>query len=91
MESESLCVCAQLKFNSSVWNDVTDEAKDLISKMLDRNVKKRITAADALKHPWMQQLLAQGASASSVSPKQSSTYSDICPMDGSVRVLEQKI
>lgn len=32
---------------------MTPEAKDLINKMLTINPSKRITAAEALKHPWI--------------------------------------
>lgn len=32
---------------------MTPEAKDLINKMLTINPAKRITAAEALKHPWI--------------------------------------
>jgi serine/threonine protein kinase len=32
---------------------VTPEAKDLINKMLTINPAKRITASEALKHPWI--------------------------------------
>lgn len=32
---------------------MTPEAKDLINKMLTINPAKRITASEALKHPWI--------------------------------------
>uniref|UniRef100_A0A3P9QCY6 calcium/calmodulin-dependent protein kinase n=1 Tax=Poecilia reticulata TaxID=8081 RepID=A0A3P9QCY6_POERE len=40
-------------FPSPEWDTVTAEAKDLINKMLTINPAKRVTAADALKHPWI--------------------------------------
>uniref|UniRef100_A0A8C5C7E6 calcium/calmodulin-dependent protein kinase n=1 Tax=Gadus morhua TaxID=8049 RepID=A0A8C5C7E6_GADMO len=40
-------------FPSPEWDTVTPEAKDLINKMLTINPGKRITAAEALKHPWI--------------------------------------
>uniref|UniRef100_A0AAY4ET59 calcium/calmodulin-dependent protein kinase n=1 Tax=Denticeps clupeoides TaxID=299321 RepID=A0AAY4ET59_9TELE len=40
-------------FPSPEWDTVTPEAKDLINKMLTINPTKRITAAEALKHPWI--------------------------------------
>ncbi|XP_035385587.1 calcium/calmodulin-dependent protein kinase type II delta 2 chain isoform X8 [Electrophorus electricus] len=40
-------------FPSPEWDTVTPEAKDLINKMLTINPSKRITAAEALKHPWI--------------------------------------
>jgi calcium-dependent protein kinase len=40
------------------WNTaVHASAQDLIVKMLDRNVDRRITAAEALQHPWFAQVL----------------------------------
>ncbi|XP_042195763.1 calcium/calmodulin-dependent protein kinase type II subunit delta isoform X14 [Callorhinchus milii] len=40
-------------FPSPEWDTVTPEAKDLINKMLTINPAKRITATEALKHPWI--------------------------------------
>jgi len=35
------------------WDDVSDEAKDLISKLLVTDPDKRMTAKEALEHPWI--------------------------------------
>lgn len=35
-----------------IWLKVTKNAKDLITKMLEKDPYKRISADDALKHPW---------------------------------------
>uniref|UniRef100_A0A146KQZ0 calcium/calmodulin-dependent protein kinase n=1 Tax=Lygus hesperus TaxID=30085 RepID=A0A146KQZ0_LYGHE len=40
-------------YPSPEWDTVTPEAKNLINQMLTVNPSKRITAADALKHPWI--------------------------------------
>ncbi len=40
-------------FSPCLWDGITDEAKDLIKKMLMVDPKKRITASEALKHPYM--------------------------------------
>uniref|UniRef100_A0A2K5Q496 Protein kinase domain-containing protein n=1 Tax=Cebus imitator TaxID=2715852 RepID=A0A2K5Q496_CEBIM len=40
-------------FPSLEWNMVIPKAKDLINKMLTINPAKRITASEALKHPWI--------------------------------------
>ncbi|KAM6941871.1 calcium/calmodulin-dependent protein kinase type II delta 2 chain isoform 1-T1 [Lycodopsis pacificus] len=40
-------------FPSPEWDTVTPDAKDLINKMLTINPSKRITATEALKHPWI--------------------------------------
>ncbi|GJV37240.1 calcium-dependent protein kinase SK5-like protein [Tanacetum coccineum] len=44
---------AKLDFESEPWPTITDSAKDLIRKMLDRNPKKRLTAHEVLCHPWI--------------------------------------
>lgn len=41
------------QFPSPEWDTVTPEAKNLINQMLTINPAKRITAEQALKHPWI--------------------------------------
>lgn len=43
-------------FDEDVWKTVSDEAKDLISKMLVYE-KDRITPKEALKHPWINKMV----------------------------------
>lgn len=43
----------QVKFEGPAWSGVSDTAKDLIGKMLDRDYNSRITATQALQHPWI--------------------------------------
>ena len=38
--------------SSEEWDDISDEAKDLIKKLMTYDPKRRISWADALKHPW---------------------------------------
>ena len=40
-------------FYPNVFDKVSKECKDLISKLLVNDPKKRITAAQALEHPWI--------------------------------------
>ncbi|XP_052762738.1 calcium/calmodulin-dependent protein kinase type II delta chain-like isoform X1 [Mya arenaria] len=40
-------------YPSPEWDTVTPEAKNLINSMLTVNPSKRITAQEALKHPWI--------------------------------------
>ncbi|XP_048513367.1 calcium/calmodulin-dependent protein kinase type II alpha chain isoform X26 [Athalia rosae] len=40
-------------YPSPEWDTVTPDAKNLINQMLTVNPSKRITASDALKHPWI--------------------------------------
>lgn len=35
------------------WKDVSEQAKDFVRRLLDPNPRTRLTAADALKHPWL--------------------------------------
>ncbi|CAG8550297.1 21484_t:CDS:2 [Racocetra persica] len=44
----------QYEFDEDYWNHISNEAKDLINKMLTYNPDERITAHDALKHPWFE-------------------------------------
>ncbi|XP_028794267.1 calcium-dependent protein kinase 29-like [Neltuma alba] len=43
----------KLDLESQPWPSISAAAKDLIRKMLAYDPKKRITATDALEHPWM--------------------------------------
>lgn len=40
-------------FKSKVWESISNDAKDLIKKMLTFNQHERISAAEAYKHPWL--------------------------------------
>lgn len=40
-------------YPSPEWDTVTPDAKNLINQMLTVNPTKRITASEALKHPWI--------------------------------------
>lgn len=48
------------EFDSPYWDDVGQNAKDLISKLLVLNPAKRLTAAQALRHPWVAGVAAKG-------------------------------
>lgn len=41
------------EFPSPYWDDVSDAAKDLVSKLLTTDPAKRYTCVDVLKHPWV--------------------------------------
>jgi len=38
---------------SEVWNVVSDDAKDMIDKLLQRSADIRLTAQEAFEHPWI--------------------------------------
>jgi len=39
-------------FKHKVWEGISEEGKDLLKKMLDPDHNTRITAVEALRHPW---------------------------------------
>ncbi|GAV66796.1 Pkinase domain-containing protein [Cephalotus follicularis] len=43
----------KLDFHSGLWESVSKPARDLMSRMLTRDVSARITADEALRHPWI--------------------------------------
>lgn len=44
---------ADYDFVEPYWDDASEEVKDLISKLLEVDPIKRLSATDALKHPWL--------------------------------------
>ncbi|OQR91886.1 calcium/calmodulin-dependent protein kinase [Achlya hypogyna] len=36
-----------------VWHDISPEAKDLVTKLLAKDPSQRVSASDALNHPWL--------------------------------------
>ena len=45
-----------VNFNSNIFNEVSDEAKDLLKQLLRRDPTKRISAIESLKHSWIKHL-----------------------------------
>ncbi|XP_004513770.1 calcium-dependent protein kinase 8-like [Cicer arietinum] len=43
-----------IDFKREPWPNVSDNAKDLVKKMLDPDPKRRLTAQEVLDHPWLQ-------------------------------------
>lgn len=43
-----------LRFDEKEWEDVTPLAKDFVTRLLCRNPRNRLTAAQAILHPWLQ-------------------------------------
>ncbi len=46
---------SDLDFKTAPWPSVSEQAKDCVKKLLNRNVSERITAAGVLQHPWLTQ------------------------------------
>ncbi|KAG4187450.1 hypothetical protein ERO13_A08G103200v2 [Gossypium hirsutum] len=45
---------ADPNFDDSPWPSVSVEAKDFVKRLLNKDHRKRMTAAQALAHPWLQ-------------------------------------
>uniref|UniRef100_A0A7N0U5Z4 non-specific serine/threonine protein kinase n=1 Tax=Kalanchoe fedtschenkoi TaxID=63787 RepID=A0A7N0U5Z4_KALFE len=45
---------ADPNFNDSPWPSITPEAKDFVKRLLNKDYRKRMTAAQAMTHPWLQ-------------------------------------
>lgn len=43
----------KVEFASGVWDKVSDRAKKLVRGLLEKDPEKRLTAEQALQHPWM--------------------------------------
>ncbi|ONK74165.1 uncharacterized protein A4U43_C03F3430 [Asparagus officinalis] len=62
----------ELDFHSGLWEPISDLARDLIGRMLTRDVSKRITPDEILRHPW---ILLYTESKSKALPSKSKTRS----------------
>jgi serine/threonine protein kinase len=54
------------KFRSPVWNSISPEAKDFVSKLLTFNPAERPTAQEILSHKWLQRHMELNVSADEV-------------------------
>lgn len=45
-------ISQEINFNHSVWNGVSEEAKDLVFKLLKKKKEERLNIRDTLDHPW---------------------------------------
>jgi len=43
----------KIEFHEEEWDNISDDAKDLIIKLLVKNAKARLSAKDVLSHPWL--------------------------------------
>ena len=41
------------EYVSPYWDDITENAKDIVSKMLEINPDRRLTAKEVANHPWL--------------------------------------
>lgn len=49
-------------YDDPVWKEVSDDAKDLLHKLLNVDPKKRLTVEKVLSHPWMNPRMDDGVS-----------------------------
>mmetsp|Transcript_7676 Transcript_7676/g.13989 ORF Transcript_7676/g.13989 Transcript_7676/m.13989 type:complete len:257 (+) Transcript_7676:2-772(+) len=49
---------AVCEFHVPEWNDVSDDAKDFVRRMLDPDPQTRLDPSSALKHPWLSNAMA---------------------------------
>jgi len=66
-----------INFDSEEWTQVSTNAKSLILKLLKVNPKKRITAQQALEHPWFELFKSQKTSVDK--------NSDVLQIDSNIR------
>ena len=49
----SLIENGEIDFDETYWRDRSDQVKDFIKSLIDKDEDKRLTAEGALKHPWL--------------------------------------
>lgn len=52
-ETRNKILSAKLEFLSPYWDNISEEAKDLIRKLLVLDPERRLSAAKILQHPWL--------------------------------------
>mmetsp|Transcript_31415 Transcript_31415/g.73344 ORF Transcript_31415/g.73344 Transcript_31415/m.73344 type:complete len:664 (+) Transcript_31415:83-2074(+) len=70
IEAEVLRLVDQGSFDTSSagWLDLSDEARDFVSSMLQTEPAKRLTPSDALRHPYLVKQTAQSSQEASPQP-----------------------
>lgn len=77
-----MCLIRGLDFLGEEWEGVTDEAKDLITKMLTKP-EKRLTAEKIIEHPWIQRKIDK-KSAKSLNISQLRNFMNTCKLKKAV-------
>ena len=49
----------ELEFTQRYWDKISNEAKDLATGLLKKDPKERLTAAQALEHPWFKKVFTE--------------------------------
>eukprot|EP01017_Pseudomicrothorax_dubius_P038267 TRINITY_DN5706_c0_g1_i1.p1 TRINITY_DN5706_c0_g1~~TRINITY_DN5706_c0_g1_i1.p1 ORF type:complete len:555 (+),score=107.49 TRINITY_DN5706_c0_g1_i1:55-1719(+) len=58
-----LVLNGKFSLEGSDWDRISSHAKDLITKLIVMDPEKRLTAAEALKHPWFAEQIERGMGA----------------------------
>ena len=66
----------EVTFDSSVWENISQEAKDLIRSLLCKEPDKRISIKEVLEHPWIDKFCRTNNS-KAVSPSTSSNHKKV--------------
>ncbi|KAL2101271.1 hypothetical protein ACEWY4_003032 [Coilia grayii] len=64
-ETLALVTAAKWEFDEESFEDISSEARDFISSLLNKNIRRRMSCEEALAHPWM--LSAGGGAAKCLS------------------------
>uniref|UniRef100_G1MPY3 Protein kinase domain-containing protein n=1 Tax=Meleagris gallopavo TaxID=9103 RepID=G1MPY3_MELGA len=56
METLSNITAARWEFEEEIFSDISQQAKDFISQLLQKDPRCRLSSPGALQHPWLQQL-----------------------------------
>ena len=56
-ETKEKLLEGSVKYTDRIWNRISPEAKDLISKMLQYSPESRISVNEALDHPWIKKFM----------------------------------
>ncbi|KAL4525098.1 hypothetical protein Ndes2526B_g07276 [Nannochloris sp. 'desiccata'] len=59
---ESAIEKGEYSLTGKSWDEVSDEAKDLVKSLLKMEASERLTAAQCLEHPWLQEVVGREAS-----------------------------
>merc|ERR1712070_198177 len=57
---QQLILANEWDFDDPAWDEVSEKAKDLIRKMMEPDPQERISAAEVLRHPWVQGKVLRG-------------------------------
>lgn len=47
------------EYNTHDWSCYSREARNFIDRLIEPNIERRLSAAEALKHPWIQKFVQQ--------------------------------